>query len=141
MIPDFKWSGIKLAVWPPTFLLAITYVLNTQMFHASLFKIPMFQYLSNGIGNFSIKWVLALKLSSNYFKNPSGLQFSKWEFTWEYGGSFLHPLLHSQEHKMWLRASLLARTFASPCFGCKPKARVPTIKTFQAAKEFHPLTL
>jgi hypothetical protein len=32
-------------------------------------------------------------------------------------GSFLHTLPHSH-------ASLLARTFASPCFGRKPKAKV-----------------
>jgi hypothetical protein len=34
-------------------------------------------------------------------------------------GSFPHTFLHS-----W--ASLLARTFINPCFGCKPKARVVT---------------
>jgi hypothetical protein len=44
-------------------------------------------------------------------------------------GSFLHTLLHSWEHEMWLSSSLLARTFASPCLGYEPKARVATKDT------------
>jgi hypothetical protein len=40
---------------------------------------------------------------------------------------FLHILLHSHEHEMWLSGSLLARTFASPCLGHEPKARVATL--------------
>ncbi len=35
--------------------------------------------------------------------------------------------LHSWKHEMWLSGSLLACTFASPCLGCEPKARVVTL--------------
>ncbi len=45
---------------------------------------------------------------------------------WECGGSFPHTFPHSQEHEMWLLASLLARTFASPNLGREPKVRVAT---------------
>jgi hypothetical protein len=41
-------------------------------------------------------------------------------------GSFPHILLHFQEHEMWLLGSLLARAFASPYLGLKPKAKVAT---------------
>jgi len=34
--------------------------------------------------------------------------------------------LHFQKHEMWLFGSLLACTFASPCLGHEPKARVTT---------------
>jgi hypothetical protein len=41
------------------------------------------------------------------------------------------PILStSWEHEMWLRASLLARTFASPSFAHEPKARVATMNIF-----------
>ncbi len=43
-------------------------------------------------------------------------------------GSFPHTFLHSREHEMWLPGSLLARTFASPCLGRKPKAKVAAMK-------------
>jgi len=36
------------------------------------------------------------------FENPLGLQFPKWELTWECEGSFPHTLLHYWEHEMWL---------------------------------------
>jgi len=41
-------------------------------------------------------------------------------------GSFSHTFLHSREYEYDSRASLLACTFASPCLGCEPKARVAT---------------
>jgi len=34
--------------------------------------------------------------------------------------------LHSREHEMWFLGSLLAHTFASPCLGREPKAKVVT---------------
>jgi hypothetical protein len=40
--------------------------------------------------------------------------------------SFLHIFLHSQEHE--LLGLVLAHTFASPCLGHEPKARVATPK-------------
>jgi hypothetical protein len=58
--------------------------------------------------------------------NPSGLQLSKWELIWECEGSFPHTFLHSREHEMWLPASNLARTLASPCLVCEPKVKVAT---------------
>jgi len=49
------------------------------------------------------------------------------------GGSFGSVAVHSLtlsctfwEHEMWFLGSLLAHTFASPCFGREPKARVAT---------------
>ncbi len=36
-IPNFYWSGVKLPIWLPTFLLIITCVSNVQMSHASPF--------------------------------------------------------------------------------------------------------
>jgi hypothetical protein len=41
-------------------------------------------------------------------------------------GLFPRIFLHSREHEMWLLSSLLAHTFASPCFGREPKVRVAT---------------
>jgi len=35
-IPDFEWSGVKLAIWLPTFILAITYVLTKWVMQALL---------------------------------------------------------------------------------------------------------
>jgi hypothetical protein len=37
-IPDFWWSRINLTIWLPTFLLAITYVLITEMNHTNHFR-------------------------------------------------------------------------------------------------------
>jgi hypothetical protein len=39
-----------------------------------------------------------------------------------------HTCLHSWEHEMWFLGSILARTFANPYLGCKPKARVVTTR-------------
>jgi hypothetical protein len=86
-----------------------------------------FQEFFNDIRNFLIQWVLALAIALWRFGSPLGLQLPKWELTWDYGGSFLHNLLHSREHEMWFSGSLLAHTFASPCFDREPKARVATI--------------
>jgi hypothetical protein len=78
----------------------------------------------------SIQWVLTPIIAFWRFRNPLGLQFPKWEFIWECGGSFPHTLLHSQEHEMWFSCSLLARTFVSPYHGRKPKAKVVIILVF-----------
>jgi len=67
-------------------------------------------------------WNLPLKIRE-FIKNPTpkvGVHLGVW-------GSFPHTLLHSREHEMWLASAFLARTFASPCFDHKPKARVITI--------------
>jgi hypothetical protein len=60
------------------------------------------------------------------FGNPLGFELPKWEFTCECEGSFLCTLFHSREHEMWLPGLVLARTFANPCLGHEPKARVAT---------------
>jgi hypothetical protein len=48
------------------------------------------------------------------FRSSSGLQLPKWEFTWDYGGSFFHILLHSQEHEMWLPSCTFGLHFCKP---------------------------
>ncbi len=66
-------------------------------------------------------------------QKSSRLQLPKWELTWECGGSFPHTLPHShilphshtpENMKSDSRASLLVCTFASPCLGHEPKARI-----------------
>jgi hypothetical protein len=72
-------------------------------------------------------WFLTLVIALWRFENSSGLKFPKWELTWECGGSFPHILPHSHtpgNMKCDSRASLLARTFASPCLGREPKAKI-----------------
>jgi hypothetical protein len=54
-----------------------------------------------------------------FIGSPSGVQFPKWEPTWECGGSFLHIFPHS-------RASFLAHTLSSFCLGHEPKVKVTT---------------
>jgi hypothetical protein len=71
----------------------------------------------------SFKSFLFLKIQK-FIRTP----IPKVELNWECGGSFPHTFLHSWEHEMWLWASFLARTFASPCFGCEPKVRGYDIK-------------
>ncbi len=53
------------------------------------------------------------------FESPLGFQIRKRELTWECEDLIPHIRLHS-------RASFLAHTLASPCFGHEPKARVTT---------------
>jgi hypothetical protein len=89
--------------------------------------------LSNSIKNSSIQWVLNPAIILWKFKNPLGFQLPKWELTWECGGSFPHTFPHSHTFgniKHDSRASLLARTFASPCLGHEPKAKVTTVKIY-----------
>jgi hypothetical protein len=62
--------------------------------------------LSNDIKNFLIEWVLTPTISLWKFESPLGFQLLKWELIWECGGSFLHNLLHSWEHEMWLPITL-----------------------------------
>jgi hypothetical protein len=58
-----------------------------------------------------------------------GLQFPTSEFIWEYEGSFLHILCTPMS--MWYDSQVffLAHNLATPCFGCKPKAKVVTCMT------------
>jgi hypothetical protein len=69
----------------------------------------------------TFQWVLTPTIALWNFGSPSRFQLPKWEFTWECGSSFFHTFPHSQ-------ASLLARTFASPCLGCEPKAMFTTFR-------------
>jgi hypothetical protein len=71
---------------------------------------------------------LALEIAFWKFKSSLGLQLPKWKPIWECVGSFLHILLHSWGSiKCDFRASLLTRTFANPCFGHEPKAKVAIV--------------
>ncbi len=56
----------------------------------------------DGIRNFSIQWILTPTIILWKFRSPSGLQFPKWEPTWECVSSFPHTFLHSRKHGMWL---------------------------------------
>jgi hypothetical protein len=47
-------------------------------------------------------------------ESPSKLQLPKWEFTWECEGSFLHVILHSWKHEMWLLGFLLGSQLCKP---------------------------
>jgi len=96
--------------------------------HESPIKTSKFQDLFNDIRNSSIQWILTLAIALWKFGSPLRLQLPKWEFIWECGGSFLHTLLHSWEHKCDSWASFLACTFASPCLCCEPKVRVVTVE-------------
>jgi hypothetical protein len=70
-------------------------------------------------------WPLAIALWR--FGSPLKLQLPNWEFSLGVcGGSFPHALLHSWEHEMWFSGFILARNFASLCFGYEPKARIAT---------------
>jgi hypothetical protein len=109
-------------------LLVITCVSGVQMGHASPFQTFMFQELSNDVRNISIQWVLTLTIALWKLGNQLGLQLPKWEFTWECEGSFPHILLHSWKHEMWLLSSVLAHTFANPCFGRESKVKVATME-------------
>ncbi len=116
-----------MSIWLLTLLLAIIYVLKTQMCHVSPFYTFTFQDLFNDIRNSSIQWVLTPKIALWIFGSPSELQFPKWELTWECEGSFLHTLPHSRKHEMSLLASFLTHTFTSPCISHEPKAQVVTL--------------
>jgi hypothetical protein len=120
-----------LTIWHSTFLLVIIYVLRTQMGHASPFKTFMFQEIFNDIMNFSIQWILTSIITFWRFRSPLKFQFPKWKLISEYGGSFSHTLLHSQEHEMWFLSSFLARTFARSYLGDEPKVKVATSNVFE----------
>jgi len=93
-IPDFLWSGVKLVVWLPALLLAITCVLDLWMSNASPFKTSMFQELSNDIKNVTSNSVLTPQIALWSFESPPGLHLPKWELSWECEGSFPHTPSH-----------------------------------------------
>jgi hypothetical protein len=72
-ILDFPWSGVKLPIWLLAFLLAITYVGDVQMGHASPFWTSTLQYLSNDINNASMRGVLTLAIKLWTFGSLEGL--------------------------------------------------------------------
>jgi hypothetical protein len=57
-IPDFWWSGVKLSVWLPAFLLPITWAAYVQMAHARPFWTSTLQGLSIDIKNTPMRGVL-----------------------------------------------------------------------------------
>ncbi len=91
-----------------------------------------FQNISHDIRNSTIQWVLTYEIVLWTFRSSSRVQLPKWELTSECGSSFPHTLPHSHtpgSMKCDSQASLLARTFASPCLSREPKVRVATIVT------------
>ncbi len=61
------------------------------------------------------------------FRSSSKLQLPKWELIWECGVHSLTLSYTFRSIKCGSQASLLAHTFASPCFGYEPKAKVMTL--------------
>jgi hypothetical protein len=81
---------------------------------------------SNDIRNSSIQWVLTPAIALWRVRNPSGLQLQSGS---SLGSMEVHSLTLShtpRSMKCDFRASLLARTFASPYLGREPKAKVVT---------------
>jgi hypothetical protein len=88
LITNFWSSKVKLPIWLPTLLLAITYVLDVQMGHASPFQTCTFQDLFNVIRSASIQWVLTPTIALWIFGNPfrtwtpkMGVHLGVWGFT------------------------------------------------------------
>jgi hypothetical protein len=59
-IPNFLWSGVKLAVWLSALLLPITWVTYVQMAKTRPFSLSTLQELSNDTKNTSMRGVLGL---------------------------------------------------------------------------------
>jgi len=119
--------GVKLPIWFPALLLTITCVLGVQMGHANPFHTSTFQEFFNDIWNNLIQWVWPLQL----FSENLGVH---WDSKSQSGSSFGSVRVHSLTLSYTLgnmrcdsQASFLARTLASLCLGCKPKARVATL--------------
>jgi hypothetical protein len=79
LIPNFQWSGIKLTVWLPTFLLAITCAIDVQMVHARPFSTSTLQHLSNDVKNTPMSGVLAPAIELWSFRSPRGLPSPNFE--------------------------------------------------------------
>ncbi len=116
--------GIKLPIWLLAFLLAITCVLSTQINHVNHFRhislknFPMvlFFFQSNEF------WPLNLLFENSEVRKDSNSQSgSLFGSVWVLSLTFSYTL-GSMKCDSW--ASILARIFASLCFGCKPKAKV-----------------
>jgi len=75
-----------------------------------------FKKNSNGIRNFLIQGILTFEIIFQRFGSPSGLQFLKWEPTYECASSFPHIFLHFWSMKCDFWAYLSTRIFASLCF-------------------------
>jgi hypothetical protein len=75
-----------------------------------------------------IQWVLTPVNALWRFGSPLGLQLPRWEFTWECEGSFLHTLLHSQKHEMWLPCFPLGPQPCKPLFWSRAQVKVQHIK-------------
>ncbi len=117
-IPDFLWSGVKLPIWFPAFLLAITYVVDVRMGHASPFWTSTLQYLSNNIKKSSRREVLTFAIALWSFRVHRDSNSQN-------GGSFGSVSLHSHTLPHF-RDLLLACTLPNPCLGREPKVKVAT---------------
>jgi hypothetical protein len=117
-----------LTIWFQAHLLTITYVLSTQMGHASAFLNIYVPRDSTNIINYSIQWISTLIISFWIFENPSGLQLPKWNSFQSVGVHSLTLSYIPGNMKCDSQASTLAYTFASPCLGYEPKVRIVTMK-------------
>jgi hypothetical protein len=96
------------------------------------FRHLRFNTFSNDINKFSIWWVFTPTIALWKFESPLGFQLPKWEFTWSVRvhSLTLFCILGSTRCDSW--ASFLTRKLASPCFGCKPKAKVAIFSHLQS---------
>ncbi len=128
---DFQGSEVKLAIKLPTFLLAITCVRSVQMGHVSPFQTCKFKELSDDVRNFSINSFLLLQ---SLFEDSGVHRESISQNGSSLGSVNVHSLTLSYTFgsmRCDSRASFLARTLASLCFGCEPKDRVATFSTIR----------
>jgi hypothetical protein len=119
---DFWRLVVKLPIWPLTFLLTITCVLDVQMGHASPFQTSTFQDFSNNIRKASIHWILTPVIALWKFRSPFETPTPDMRVHLGVLGFICTP----GNMECDCQASLLACTLASLCFGCEPKARVAT---------------
>ncbi len=120
--------GIKLALWLSAFLLAITYVLSTQMSHASPFLTFTFQELSNVIRNFLIQCVLTFEifLWTTFLRIQNSIGIPPPKVRVHLGVCGFIPW-HSRECKCDSWVVVSTYTFPCFCFGREPKVKVVTL--------------
>jgi hypothetical protein len=119
-IPDFYWSGVKLPIWFPAFLLAITCVSDVQMGHAK----PILDiYVS-----IAFQWIKELfnPMGFDPCNRPLKIRESIGTPT-SLGSVKVHSLTlfcTPESMKCDSCASFLARNLESPCLDREPKAKV-----------------
>jgi hypothetical protein len=119
--PFLTFSGYEL-----NYFLTITCVLSTEMGGVNPFSTSTFQKFSNGTRNFNLMnfdhYNRSLKVQES-IRTPT----SKLLEVGAHSGVWVHSFTPSYTHgsmKFDFQTSLLCCTFASPCLGPEPKARV-----------------